>query len=264
MENITPSDGRQEHGKEHLALGNLHARIAAVLPAWEAWLEHLGTRIAGFERWRPMAIDELRIASFNLEQGMREHFEGAINALHDLWCLNAWIEMDVDDEEGLPLLRLELVNDLAMRCGRLLSPENLMFLPTVDHRTPSPEQWMEFVASCEFGRSLVMVKGEPGAGMAAGDISENGTRPGSTDLPQLSGAHFFRGQEDELLNAHRRVLVQLHRAALFEQAARILRASPLNACRLIKQQAAAAHRECADRHVPAPGRQHEFHEGALG
>lgn len=248
---------------EHLALGNLHARIATVLPAWEAWLEHLGTRIAGFERWRPMAIDELRIASFNLEQGMREHFEGAINALHDLWCLNAWIEMDVDDEEGLPLLRLELVNDLAMRCGRLLSPENLMFLPTVDHRTAAPERWMEFVTSCEFGRSLVMVKDGTIEGRVAGDIGETGPAPGSTNLPQLSGAHVFRGHEDELLNAHRRVLVQQHRAAMFEQASHILRTSPLAACRLIKQQAAAAHRECADRHVPAPRRQHDFHGEVL-
>ena len=60
---------------------------------------------------------------------LERYLEMAMNHLHDLWVIQAWLEFPEDDFIDHESLMMNLLMDAMARCGRILSPENINFLP---------------------------------------------------------------------------------------------------------------------------------------
>ena len=129
MESYLPNIDGPEPAYHDPYLHQLVLRVHGVLPRWEAHLFDLIDTLRDFDEWRPHAPEDLKVTSSRLEQAISEHLEGAVNALHNLWCLHAWASMDIEEGSSVAGLRLALVRHLRERCARTLSHRNLVFLP---------------------------------------------------------------------------------------------------------------------------------------
>ena len=108
--------------------------------------------LKGFDQWRPTVPDYLLRASSNLESELERYLEMAMNHLHDLWVIQAWLEFPEDDFIDHESLMMNLLMDAMARCGRILSPENINFLPR-PLEAVTPSHWLEYLSTCEFGRA---------------------------------------------------------------------------------------------------------------
>ena len=117
-------------------------------------MEHLSNSLKGFDQWRPTVPDYLLRATSNLESELERYLEMAMNHLHDLWVIQAWLEFPEDDFIDHESLMMNLLMDAMARCGRILSPENINFLPR-PLEAVTPSHWLEYLSTSEFGRALL-------------------------------------------------------------------------------------------------------------
>lgn len=219
---------------------NWNHRIETALPRWSAWLEHLSNSLKGFDQWRPTVPDYLLRASSNLESELERYLEMAINHLHDLWVIQAWLEFPEDDFIDYESLMMNLLMDAMARCGRILSPENINFLPR-PLEAVSPHHWLEYLSTCEFGRALLesMQRDE--------GITER--LPPPVELPPLPREAVFTSSVRSLQAAQSTYKQHVDEKQLIRRLRAVMNKSPFDGMTLAHSQVATSLNECEAAHV---------------
>ena len=215
-------------------------RIDSAMPRWDAWLEHLSNSLKGFDQWRPTVPDYLLRASASLEAELERYLEMAMNHLHDLWCIQAWLnfsEQDFIDHE--PLL-MNLLTDALARCGRILSPENINFLPHPIEVVPT-QDWLNYLAASEFGRELLQSVEEED------ELQEVVFE--STQLPPLPRETVFTSSVRSLETAQSTYQHHLGQKQLINRLRSVMKRSPFRGMTLAHSQVATSLNECETAHV---------------
>jgi hypothetical protein len=215
-------------------------RIDSAMPRWGAWLEHLSNSLNGFDQWRPTVPDYLLRASASLEAELERYLEMAMNHLHDLWCIQAWLnfpEQDFSDHE--PLL-MNLLTDALARCGRILSQENIDFLPRSSEAI-SPQDWLNCLAASEFGRELLQSIEE------VEEIQEAVFE--SPQLPPLPRETVFSSSVRSLEAAQSTYQHHLRQKQLITRLRGVLKRSPFRGMTLAHSQVATSLNESETAHV---------------
>ena len=219
---------------------NWNYRIETALPRWGAWLEHLSNSLKGFDQWRPTVPDYLLRASSNLESELERYLEMAMNHLHDLWVIQAWLEFPEDDFIDHDSLMMNLLMDAMARCGRILSPENINFLPR-PCGTVSPTQWLEYLSTCEFGRALLeSIEREEG---------EMKQPLSPIALPPLPREAVFTSSVRSLQAAQSTYKQHVDEKHLIVRLRAVMKQSPFNGMTLAHSQVATSLNECEAAHV---------------
>lgn len=219
---------------------NWNHRIETALPRWGAWLEHLSSSLKGFDDWRPTVPDYLLRASSNLESELERYLEMAMNHLHDLWVIQAWLEFPEDDFIDHEALMVNLLMDAMTRCGRILSPENIDFLPRPIRSTPSSD-WLEHLSTCAFGQALLESKQQNGSAMER-------ILP-AVALPPLPRASVFTSSVRSLQDAQSAYEQHVDEKQLIQRLRSAMNNSPFNGMTLVHSQVATALNECEASHV---------------
>ena len=219
---------------------NWNLRVETALPRWSAWLEHLSNSLKGFDQWRPTVPDYLLRASSNLESELERYLEMAMNHLHDLWVIQAWLEFPEDDFIDHESLMMNLLMDAMARCGRILSPENINFLPR-PLQVVSPPQWLEYLSTCEFGRALLESMQQ--------DEGVTERLPPAVELPPLPREAVFTSSVRSLQAAQSTYKQHVDEKQLINRLRSVMLKSPFNGMTLAHSQVATSLNECEAAHV---------------
>lgn len=237
---------------------NLLSRVESILPRWSAWFQDLVGHLHNFDAWRSLAPPELAPAAHALELELNNLLEACVNHLHDLWCLHTWLIMDDEVTSGHEALLIEVVVDLMQRCGRVLSHENVPFLPSAEHQEVPFDAWIGLLEHCSFGRSLVLID----SGMS--DLSPNGRDGKAPDVPVEATGQLgpppaplptfpqhpsLNPFIDDLQTMHDEARANHARKRFYNHLRERARASPFSPCRLSLAQCWAALTECEANHV---------------
>ncbi len=219
---------------------NWQHRLEVALPRWGAWLEHLSNSLEGFDRWRPTVPEYLVRASANLEAELERYLEMAVNHLHDLWVIQSWLDLpDSTYAQHEPLL-MNLLMDAMARCGRMLSPENIEFLPRPSGPL-EPQDWLEFLAASEHGRQLLQT--------LVVDDGSGERLPPPVGLPPLPHEAMFTSAVRSLQAAQSSYTTHLDQKRLIERLRTTMKNSPFNGMNLAHSQVATSLNECEATHV---------------
>ena len=219
---------------------NWSLRIEMALPRWGAWLEHLSNSLKGFDQWRPTVPDYLLRTSSNLESELERYLEMAMNHLHDLWVIQAWLEFPEDDFIYHESLMMNLLMDAMARCGLILSPENINFLPR-PLEAVSPPHWLEYLSTCEFGRALLeSMQHDEG-------VTER--LPPPVELPPLPREAVFTSSVRSLQAAQSTYKQHVDEKQLIRRLRAVMSKSPFNGMTLAHSQVATSLNECEAAHL---------------
>ena len=215
-------------------------RIETALPRWGAWLEHLSNSLKGFDQWRPTVPDYLLRASANLEAELERYLEMAMNHLHDLWVIQAWLDFPETVFDQHESLMMNLLMDAMARCGRILSLENINFLPRPCGAV-STTQWLDYLTASEFGQALLE---------SIEQEEEEMELPLSPiDLPQLPREAVFTSSVRSLQAAQSTYKQHMDEKHLIGQLRAVMNKSPFNGMTLAHSQVATSLNECEAAHV---------------
>ena len=215
-------------------------RIDQAIPRWGAWVEHLSNSLKGFDQWRPTVPDYLQRASANLEAELERYLEMAINHLHDLWCIQEWLNLQELDYTNHENLLMNLLVDAMARCGRILSLENIDFLPR-PAEAPSAQDWLNFLAISEFGRKLLQSVEE--------EEEINDVVSELTELPTLPREAVFASSVRSLEAAQSTYQLHLEQRQLITRLRAVMKQSPFRDMSLAHSQVATSLNECEAKHV---------------
>ena len=219
---------------------NWNYRIETALPRWGAWLEHLSNSLKGFDQWRPTVPDYLLRASANLEAELERYLEMAMNHLHDLWVIQAWLDFSEEVFDQHESLMMNLLMDAMARCGRILSLENINFLPRPCGAV-SPTQWLDYLTASEFGQALLESIEQEEVEMEH-PLSSIG-------LPQLPREAVFTSSVRSLQAAQSTYKQHMDEKHWIGQLRAVMNKSPFNGMTLAHSQVATSLNECEAAHV---------------
>jgi len=215
-------------------------RINQAIPRWGAWVEHLSNSLKGFDQWRPTVPEYLQRASANLEAELERYLEMAINHLHDLWCIQEWLNFPEQVFTNHENLLMNLLVDAMARCGRILSLENIDFLPRPTE-VPTVEDWLNYLSISEFGRKLLQSVTE--------EQEVNDVVSEFTELPALPREAVFASTVRALENAQSTYQLHLEQRQLITRLRAVMQQSPFKGMPLAHSQVATSLNECEAKHV---------------